>query len=152
MNSTPAIDMFSGTGQLAVAVTRAIHESTSLVSFSDNYGPARKYLRHRFPETQVASDFRDQIVPEGSIVTIGAPCRDLSIAGRRAGAERGSGTRSSLIHADPYDLEITHIRPDTTTQGETEYVLSTTHYCFVWPVESTIHVRADNYLQLKKRN
>lgn len=98
MNSTPVIDMFSGTGQLAVAVTRAIHESTSLVSFSDNYAPARKYLRHRFPETQVASDFRDQIVPEGSIVTIGAPCQDLSVAGKRAGAERGSGTRSSLIH------------------------------------------------------
>ena len=98
MNSTPVIDMFSGTGQLVVAVTRAIHESTSLVSFSDNYGPARKYLRHRFPETQVASDFRDQIAPEGSIVTIGAPCQDLSVAGKRAGAERGSGTRSSLIH------------------------------------------------------
>lgn len=98
MNSTPVIDMFSGTGQLAVAVTRAIHESTSLMSFSDNYGPARKYLRHRFPETQVASDFRDQIVPEGSIVTIGAPRQDLSVAGKRAGAERGPGTRSSLIH------------------------------------------------------
>lgn len=26
MNSTPVIDMFSGTGQLAVAATRAIHE------------------------------------------------------------------------------------------------------------------------------
>ena len=98
MNSTPVIDMFSGTGQLAVAVTRAIHESTSLVSFSDNYEPARKYLRHRFPETQVASDFRDQIVPEGSVVTIGAPCTNLSVAGKRAGAEQGSGTGSSLIH------------------------------------------------------
>ena len=57
-----------------------------------------------------------------------------------------------IIHIDPYDLEITHIRPDTTTQGETEYVLSATHYFFVWPVESTIRVRADSYLQLKKGN
>ena len=56
-----------------------------------------------------------------------------------------------IIRIDPYDLEITHIRPDTTARGETEYVLSTTHYFFVWPVESTIRVRADNYLQLKKR-
>jgi hypothetical protein len=55
-----------------------------------------------------------------------------------------------IIHIAPYDLEITHIRPVTSTQGETEYVLSTTHYFFVWPVESTIRVRADNYLQLKK--
>lgn len=98
MNPTPIIDMFSGTGQLAVAVTRAIHESTSLVSFSDSYGPARKYLKHRFPEAEARKDFRDQAVPAGSIVTIGAPCQDLSAAGKHAGAERGSGTRSSLIH------------------------------------------------------
>lgn len=55
------------------------------------------------------------------------------------------------IHIDPYDLEITHIRPVTTAQGETEYVLSAAHYFFVWPVESTIRVRADNHLLLKKK-
>lgn len=55
-----------------------------------------------------------------------------------------------VIRIDPYDLEITHIRSYTTAQGETEYVLSATHYFFVWPVESVIRVRADNYLQLKK--
>ena len=54
------------------------------------------------------------------------------------------------IRIDQYDLEITHIRPDTTAQGETEYVLSATHYFFVWPVESTMRVRADDYLLLKK--
>lgn len=57
-----------------------------------------------------------------------------------------------VIHIDQYDLEITHIRSDTSAQGETEYVLSTTHYFFVWPVESTIRVRAGNYIQLKKRD
>lgn len=98
MNSTPVIDMFSGTGELAMAVTRALHESTSLVSFSDNYGPARKYLHKRFPGIEVCKDFRDQIVPEGSIVTNGAPCQDLSVASKHTGADRGSGTRSSLIH------------------------------------------------------
>lgn len=55
-----------------------------------------------------------------------------------------------IIRIDPYDLEITHIR-SCTTRGETEYVLSATHYFFVWPVESTLRVRADNYLLLKKR-
>ena len=57
-----------------------------------------------------------------------------------------------VIHIDPYDLEITHIRSCTTDQGETEYILSTTHYFFVWPVESIIRVRADNHLPLKKRS
>lgn len=56
-----------------------------------------------------------------------------------------------VIHIDPYDLEITHIRSYTTARGETEYVLSTVHYFFVWPVEGTLCVRADDYLLLKKR-
>lgn len=55
------------------------------------------------------------------------------------------------IRINPYDLEITHIRSYTSSQGETEYVLSATHYFFVWPVESIIRVRADNHLLLKKR-
>lgn len=99
MSPTPIIDMFSGTGELARAVADGLNEFTRFQSFSDNYGPARKYLRTRFPlGIQVARDFREQIVPKGSIVTLGAPCPDLSVAGKRAGADRGSGTRSSLIH------------------------------------------------------
>ena len=98
MSPTPIIDMFSGTGELARSVSAGLEEPARPVSFSDTYGPARKYLRHRFPDVEVCKDFRDQIVPKGSIVTIGAPCQDLSVAGWRAGAERGSGTRSSLIH------------------------------------------------------
>lgn len=98
MKPTPIIDMFSGTGELARAVDDGLNEFTRFLSFSDNYGPARKYLKARFRNVEIHSDFRDQDVPEGSIVTIGAPCQDLSVAGKRAGAERGSGTRSSLIH------------------------------------------------------
>lgn len=57
----------------------------------------------------------------------------------------------NTIRINPYDLEITHIRSYTSSQGETEYVLSATHYFFVCPVESIIRVRADNHLLLKKR-
>ncbi len=85
---TPIIDMFSGTGQLAHAVSTALMEPAHPVSFSDTYGPARKYLRERFPDSEVHSDFRDQTVPPGAVVTVGAPYQDLSVA----------GTRSSLIH------------------------------------------------------
>lgn len=98
MKPTPVLDMFSGTGELARAVADGLNELTCFQSFSDNYGPARKYLKVRFRNVEIHSDFRDQDVPEGSIVTIGAPCQDLSVAGKRAGTERGSGTRSSLIH------------------------------------------------------
>ena len=106
MTLIPVIDMFSGTGELARAISTGLVEPTQPVSFSDNYGPARKYLDYRFPGVEVCKDFRDQIVPEGSVVTIGAPCQDLSVAGKGAGAERGSGTRSSLIH-EALDMAVT---------------------------------------------
>lgn len=106
MNPTPIIDMFSGTGELARAVADGLNEFTCFQSFSDNYGPARKYLKARFRNVEIPSDFRDQDVPEGSIVTIGAPCQDLSVAGKCVGAERGSGTRSSLIH-EALDMAVT---------------------------------------------
>lgn len=106
MKPTPIIDMFSGTGELARAVADGLNEFTGFQSFSDNYGPARKYLKARFRNVEIPSDFRDQDVPEGSIVAIGAPCQDLSVAGRHAGAERGSGTRSSLIH-EALDMAVT---------------------------------------------
>lgn len=98
MKPTPIIDMFSGTGELARAVADGLNEFTGFQSFSDNYGPARKYLATRFLDVEILSDFRNQDVPCGAVVTIGAPCQDLSVAGKRAGADRGSGTRSSLIH------------------------------------------------------
>lgn len=107
MNPTPIIDMFSGTGELARAVADGLNEFTRFQSFSDNYGPARKYLKACFRNVEIHSDFREQIVPEGSIVTIGVPCQDLSVAGRHAGAEeRGTGTRSSLIH-EALDMAVT---------------------------------------------
>lgn len=98
MNPTPVIDMFSGTGELARAVADGLQEPARPISFSDNYGPARAYLHKRFLGAQTTRDFHDQIVPEGSIVTIGAPCRDLSVAGKRAGAwEVGAPHRRERI-------------------------------------------------------
>lgn len=55
------------------------------------------------------------------------------------------------IRVEPYDLEITHIRRDTSIRdNEVEYVLDTIHYFFVWPVKSVVRVRADNHLLRKK--
>lgn len=88
MNSTPIIVMFSGTGELARAVDDGLNEFTCFQSFSDNYGPARKYLKVRFPGAEVHKDFRDQTVPEGSIVTIGAPCQSLDAVGLSISAQR----------------------------------------------------------------
>lgn len=121
--------------------------------FSDNYGPARTYLHKRFPEVEVCKDFRGQIVPKGSNAdsprsTTKGPSDGFFTLKRVKPEALEVG---DIIYIDPYELEITHIRAYTTDQGETEYILSTVHYFFVWSVESVIRVRADNRLLLKKR-
>ena len=94
----PVIDMCSGTGELSAATQGTLLAPTGLASLSDSDSRAREYLAARWPGVALCDDCRDQDVPDGAIVTIGAPCQDLSYAGVRAGAAAGSGTRSALIH------------------------------------------------------
>lgn len=98
MAAIPVVDMCSGTGELSAATQATLAADTTLASLSDTSRPARSYLAARHPGTDLHDDFRDQEVPDGAIVTIGAPCQDLSYAGLHAGAEPGSGTRSAIIH------------------------------------------------------
>ena len=94
----PVVDMCSGTGELSAATQGTLLAPTGLASLSDSDSRAREYLTARRPGIDLYDDCRDQDVPDGAIVTIGAPCQDLSYAGVRAGAAAGSGTRSALIH------------------------------------------------------
>lgn len=94
----PVVDMCSGTGELSAAAQGTLLAPTGLASLADSDSRAREYLAARWPGVGLYDDCRDQGVPEGAIVTIGAPCQDLSYAGGRAGAAVGSGTRSALIH------------------------------------------------------
>lgn len=94
----PVVDMCSGTGELSVAAQGALLAPAGLASLSDSDSRAREYLAARWLGVDLYDDCRDQDVPDGAIVTIGAPCQDLSYAGGRAGAAAGSGTRSALIH------------------------------------------------------
>ena len=75
---------------------------------------------------------------------------DKAVAG---GAENVPGGHSAYLSlADWLAKEHGYRTTVTSAQGETEYVLSTTHYFFVRPVESTIRVQADNHVFLKKRS
>lgn len=94
----PVADMCSGTGELSAALQATIRAATVLTSLSDADSASRAYLQRRFPTAAIYTDCRDQHIPDAAAVTIGAPCQDLSYAGRRAGAAAGSGTRSALIH------------------------------------------------------
>lgn len=94
----PVADMCSGTGEFSAALRATIRAATVLTSLSDADSSSRAYLRGRFPTATIYADCRDQKIPDAAAVVIGAPCQDLSYAGRRAGAAAGSGTRSALIH------------------------------------------------------
>ena len=94
----PVADMCSGTGELSAALRATILAPTVLTTLSDADTGSRAYLQGRFPTAAIHADCRDQNIPDASIVAIGAPCQDLSYAGRRGGAAAGSGTRSALIH------------------------------------------------------
>jgi DNA (cytosine-5)-methyltransferase 1 len=61
---------------------------------------ARAVLRYQWPEVPLHGDVAQldgTTLPEFDLLTFGAPCQDLSIAGKRAGMTEGSGTRSSLF-------------------------------------------------------
>lgn len=94
----PVADMCSGTGELSAALQATILAPTVLTSLSDADSSSRAYLQGRFPTAVIHADCRDQNIPDAAVVAIGAPCQDLSYAGRRAGAAAGSGTRSALVH------------------------------------------------------
>lgn len=96
--TTALVDMCSGTGQLSAAMQATLQTATTLTSLSDTALASRTYLQHRFPTATIYADCRSQDIPDGAVVTIGAPCQDLSYAGTRAGAAAGSDTRSALIH------------------------------------------------------
>lgn len=94
----PVADMCSGTGELSAALQATLQPTTVLTSLSDADSSSRAYLQGRFPTAAVYADCREQNIPDAAVVAIGAPCQDLSYAGRRAGAAPGSRTRSALIH------------------------------------------------------
>lgn len=87
---------FSGTGALDAAVGPGVR----LVC--DSYKPARQLLQDRYPGVATERDVTKlhlsawRSTPGVRVLTGGFPCNDLSVAGKGAGAEEGSGTRSAL--------------------------------------------------------
>ena len=88
-------DVCAGTGSLSAAVVAEL--GGRVVSVSDTSGAARRVLAARFPGAAVCGDALSQDLSCADAAVIGAPCQDLSWAGRRGGAAPGSGTRSALI-------------------------------------------------------
>lgn len=85
----------AGAGSLSAAVAAEL--GGRVVSVSDTSDVARRALAARFPEAAVCEDALSQDLSCADAVAVGAPCQDLSWAGRRGGVAPGSGTRFALI-------------------------------------------------------
>lgn len=100
--SLTAVSIFAGIGGIDLALQRAGVDVTAAVELDK---PARGVLARHMPSTLFpdvrevgADDLRDTgFVPERGILAGGFPCQDLSVAGRRSGMGRESGTRSALF-------------------------------------------------------
>ena len=78
---------FSEIDKYAIKSYCAIHNEDERKNLGDITKIDAKLLK------QVSSAASTEI----DIITHGSPCQDFSVAGKQAGAEKGSGTRSSLM-------------------------------------------------------
>jgi DNA (cytosine-5)-methyltransferase 1 len=102
--SLKVLSLFSGIGAFELALKR-IGIDVELVGFSeiDKYATKSYCAVHGVSEDLNLGDVSkidlDELKKLGEIdlITHGSPCQDFSIAGRLAGGDKGSGTRSSLM-------------------------------------------------------
>ena len=101
--SLKVLSLFSGIGAFELALKR-IGVNVELVGFSeiDKYATKSYCAVHGVSEDLNLGDISkiDLDKLKGldiDLITHGSPCQDFSIAGRLAGGDKGSGTRSSLM-------------------------------------------------------
>lgn len=84
---------------------------------------------------------------EIDIITHGSPCQDFSVAGKQAGAEKGSGTRSSLMW---YTVDIVQqIKPKYVIWENVKNILSKKHkHNFDNYIEMMSQLGYNNYYQI----
>ena len=96
------LSLFSGIGAFEKALKRLGIEY-ELVGFSeiDKYAIKSYCAVHGVDEKKNLGDIQkidlDKLPIDIDLITHGSPCQDFSIAGKLAGGDKGSGTRSSLM-------------------------------------------------------
>ena len=102
--SLKVLSLFSGIGAFELALKR-IGVNVELVGFSeiDKYAVKSYCSVHGVSEDLNLGDISKidltklKEIGDIDLITHGSPCQDFSIAGRLAGGDKGSGTRSSLM-------------------------------------------------------
>lgn len=91
------IEIFSGIGAFAKALTNLgiPHERIAMCEIDPH--AIRVYEALHGPTPNLGDISKVEYLPDCDLLTYSFPCQDLSIAGRRAGMAKGTGTRSSLL-------------------------------------------------------
>ena len=120
------ISLFSGIGAFEKAL-KNIGVNYELIGFSeiDKYAIKSYCAIHDVNEILNLGDIRKINIFNSNVdlITHGSPCQDFSIAGRLAGGDKGSGTRSSLMW---YTVDIVEvIKPKYVIWENVKNILST---------------------------
>ena len=93
------IELFAGIGSQAQALKNiGLDFKTIAISEIDRYAlQSYEYLHGKVKNLGDISTINPNDVPDCDLITYSFPCQDLSVAGAQAGADEGSGTRSSLL-------------------------------------------------------
>ena len=105
MNKIRVFEAFSGYGSQAMALKKLQLKHSDMFEFefvgiSEIEPSAIKAYNAVHGDTSCYGDISKidwNEVPDFDLFTMSSPCQDFSVAGRQAGAEEGSGTRSSLL-------------------------------------------------------
>ena len=100
-------ELFAGAGGLSMGLETA---GWTAVAHAEIEPHARAVLREHWPDCPMHGDvdaflggkrmrqwFRETYTGKVTLLSGGSPCQDLSVAGKRRGMKKGSGTRSSLF-------------------------------------------------------
>ena len=168
------VSLFSGIEACSVAMSRIEEVEWRPVFFSEIDPFASAVLAHHFPDVPNLGDIckikidNNTASNHDTTVTLprmgvdllagGSPCQDVSVAGKRAGMQDGSGTRSSL--AFEYARLVEELRPRIILWENVPGVLSSNGgrdfgaflhslaqlgYCLAWRVLDVQHTRVDGF-------
>lgn len=174
------VSLFSGIEAFSIAASRIADVDWEPVFFSEIDPFPCAVLAHRFPTVPNLGDVskirvvanpetNHKEITNGSttipfpglgidILAGGSPCQDVSVAGKRAGMQEGSGTRSSL--AFEYARLVEELRPRILLWENVPGVLSSNEgrdfrafldslvergYCCAWRVLDAQYTRVDGF-------
>ena len=97
MDPIRVVELFAGIGAQHQALKQAQipHEVVAISEIDD--GTARAYEAIHGPVNNLGDITKVEHLPDCDLLTYSFPCQDLSVAGKRKGMAKGSGTRSGLL-------------------------------------------------------